>query len=158
MADLCWTDGDFLDIAEQQTAQIDDDDAATTGSIAVVADTDAFATGVWYERYRACRSPAIEAIAARHPGNLYLVTDIAGVPFEEDGIRDGEHLRPWMHQTFLHRLTESNLAHHVLTGSPDQRLEQALIHVDDHLHELRFATPSADRPPAPHPPRQDTHR
>jgi HTH-type transcriptional repressor of NAD biosynthesis genes len=139
MADLCWTDGDFLDIAEAQAAMIDA--ATSTGSIAVVADTDAFATGVWYERYRGCRSPAVEAIAARRPGDLYLVTDIAGVPFEDDGLRDGEHLRRWMHETFLDRLTEARLPHHVLRGSPTERLEQALTHVEHHVNDVRFAAP-----------------
>ena len=33
--------------------------------------------------------------AARRPA-LYLLTDHEGVPFEDDGLRDGEHLRAWM--------------------------------------------------------------
>jgi HTH-type transcriptional repressor of NAD biosynthesis genes len=48
MADLRWTDGDFLTIAERQNA--DEDTAAASGSPVLVCDTDAFATGVWYER------------------------------------------------------------------------------------------------------------
>jgi HTH-type transcriptional repressor of NAD biosynthesis genes len=137
--DLCWTAGDFVDIAERQTALIDD--AAGSGSIVTIADTDAFATGVWHERYRGTRSRAVEAVAARRPGHLYLVTAIEGVPFEDDGIRDGEHVRPWMHETFLTRLTEAGLPFHVVHGSPDERLRSALARVERHLGGLRYAVP-----------------
>jgi nicotinamide riboside kinase len=139
IADQCWTDGDFLDIAQAQSAMLDD--AAGSGSIVVVGDTDAFATGVWYERYRGSRSEAVEAIGNRRLADLYLLTDIEGVPFEDDGVRDGEHLRPWMQERFVERLGAAGLPYHLVTGSPERRLEAALAHVDQHLRDLRFADP-----------------
>jgi HTH-type transcriptional regulator, transcriptional repressor of NAD biosynthesis genes len=125
--DLCWTDGDLLDVAVRQNA--DEDVAAAAGGPVVVCDTDAFATGVWYERYLDGRSPAVEALARRHP--LYLLTDHRDVPFDQDGIRDGQHLRTWMHDRFAERLTETGREWRLVGGAPDERVEQALAAVDD---------------------------
>ena len=52
------------------------------------------ATAIWEERYLGQRPAEVRA-AARWP-DLYLLTDHDGVPFEQDGLRDGEHLREWM--------------------------------------------------------------
>ncbi len=141
VADLEWTPGDFLDIAERQNA---DEDAAATSSPVLVCDTDAFATGIWRERYLGARDPAVEALgdARRHP--LYLLTDPAGVAFEQDGLRDGEHIREWMHQRFVDRLTETDRRWVLVTGSPADRLEHALREIDQLLAESwRFAPPLA---------------
>jgi NadR type nicotinamide-nucleotide adenylyltransferase len=124
MADLRWTDGDFLTIAERQNA--DEDAAAASGSPVLVCDTDAFATGVWYERYLGSRHPGVEAIADRCPHDLYLLTDHADVPFEQDGLRDGEHLRPWMTGRFIERMDETGRPWIALRGSRTERLAQAM--------------------------------
>jgi HTH-type transcriptional repressor of NAD biosynthesis genes len=128
MRDLCWTDGDFLTIAERQNA--DEDAAAAAGSPVLVCDTDAFATGVWYERYLGARHAEVEAIADRRRHDLYLLTDHAGVPFEQDGLRDGEHLRPWMTHRFIERLEETGRPWTALRGSRSERLAQALAAID----------------------------
>ena len=47
----------------------------------------------------------MDAIAAAHRRpDLYLLTD-ANTPFEQDGTRDGELIRDWMHRTFVEELT-----------------------------------------------------
>ncbi len=59
---------------------------------------------MWYRRYISDWSPAVDAIAAAHRRpDLYLLTDI-NTPFEQDGTRDGEHIREWMHQTIAEEL------------------------------------------------------
>jgi HTH-type transcriptional regulator, transcriptional repressor of NAD biosynthesis genes len=128
MEDLRWTDGDFLTIAERQNAE--EDATAAAGSPVLVCDTDAFATGVWYERYLGSRHPGVEAIADRCRHDLYLLTDHAGVPFEQDGLRDGEHLRPWMTQRFVERMDETGRPWIVLRGSRAERLAQGLAAID----------------------------
>jgi NadR type nicotinamide-nucleotide adenylyltransferase len=139
MEDLRWTDGDFLTIAERQNA---DEDAAAAGSPVLVCDTDAFATGVWYERYLGSRHPGVEAIADRRRHDLYLLTGHAGVPFEQDGLRDGEHLRPWMTQRFVERMDETGRPWIALRGSRAERLAQGLAAVDRLVTEgWRFAGP-----------------
>ena len=65
--------------------------------------------------------------------DLYLLTDAAGVPFEDDGLRDGEHLRAWMTSRFRQELGALPVRHLVLTGSFGQRLRAAVRATDDLL-------------------------
>jgi NadR type nicotinamide-nucleotide adenylyltransferase len=93
--DLVWTLGDFEDVAHEQERRIQ----AETASL-VIADNDAFAATVWGERYLGFRP---EIFVGSEP-DLYLLTDHVGVPFEQDGWRDGEHLREWMTGRFEQEL------------------------------------------------------
>jgi HTH-type transcriptional repressor of NAD biosynthesis genes len=129
MADLIWTEHDFVHIAQTQNRR--EDDLARRGGPVLVCDTDAFATGVWHERYRGSRSRATEAQGDTHDHALYLLTSPTGVPFEQDGTRDGEHLREWMHDLFVERLTKSKRRFEVMTGSPAERLRHALTLIDE---------------------------
>lgn len=94
---LVWTLGDFEDVAREQERRI-----RTETAPLVVADNDAFAATVWGERYLGFR-PRIYSGTRPH---LYLLTDHVGVPFEQDGWRDGEHLREWMTGLFERELTQ----------------------------------------------------
>jgi NadR type nicotinamide-nucleotide adenylyltransferase len=94
---LVWTLGDFEDVAREQERRIQ----AETAPL-VIADNDAFAATVWGERYLGFR-PNI--FTGTEP-DLYLLTDHTGVPFEQDGWRDGEHLREWMTGLFERELTQ----------------------------------------------------
>ena len=60
----------------------------------------AFAATVWGERYLGFRP---NLFTGTEP-DLYLLTDHVGVPFEQDGWRDGEHLREWMTGLFEREL------------------------------------------------------
>ncbi|MBC5763822.1 AAA family ATPase [Ramlibacter albus] len=139
---LAWRSEEFVDIAREQLRR--QREAAAQGGPVLVCDTDAFATAIWHERYMGSRDPHVERIAAEEPGDLYLVTHDRGVPFEQDGLRDGESIRGWMTACFLERLAEKGLPHAVLEGSPQQRLETALGHVDALMERSwRFAPPLA---------------
>lgn len=94
---LVWTLGDFEDVAHEQERRIQ----AETAPL-VIADNDAFAATVWGERYLGFRP---NLFTGTEP-DLYLLTDHAGVPFEQDGWRDGEHLREWMTDLFERELTQ----------------------------------------------------
>lgn len=91
-----------------------------------MCDTDARVTAVWEERYLGTASPEVLSMA-REPA-LYLLTDHVGVPFEDDGLRDGEHLRAWMTRRFREVLAGHPVVE--LTGSHDHRLATALAAVD----------------------------
>ncbi|MEK8227591.1 AAA family ATPase [Oerskovia sp. M15] len=58
----------------------------------VVCDTDVLATTLWHERYTGHRSPGVETLAAARRPDLYLLTGDE-IPFVQDGLRDGEHIR-----------------------------------------------------------------
>ena len=94
--DLVWTQGDFEDVAHEQERRIQ----ASTAPL-VIADNDAFAATVWGARYLGFRP---DIFLGSEP-DLYLLTDHVGVPFEQDGWRDGEHLREWMTGLFEQELT-----------------------------------------------------
>jgi HTH-type transcriptional regulator, transcriptional repressor of NAD biosynthesis genes len=128
--DIVWSESDFVHIAAEQTRL--EDEAARHGGPVLVCDTDALATCVWHERYRGGGSAVVDAVAAAMPPRaLYLLTDHREVPFEDDGLRDGEHIRPWMTDRFAQVLRSARVPWKPVTGTPDERLAVALKHVDD---------------------------
>ncbi|HEY3873804.1 MAG TPA: AAA family ATPase [Actinocrinis sp.] len=132
--DLVWTDADFELVAAQQCAD-EDHDAALGGPI-LVCDTDALATTVWQERYVGAATDPVRAVAAAmKPRALYILTGHEGVPFEDDGMRDGEHLRPWMTGRFRELLADRPVPWIEVAGDRPARLRQALAAVDALLAE-----------------------
>jgi HTH-type transcriptional regulator, transcriptional repressor of NAD biosynthesis genes len=128
--DAVWTEEDFVDIACEQNRR--ENEAARQGGPVLVCDTDAMATAIWHERYLGTRSASVERVAdAMAPRALYLLTDHADVPFEDDGLRDGEHLRAWMNGRFVDVLSACPTPWHLVSGPPDHRLRSALRHIDD---------------------------
>ncbi|QRY62138.1 AAA family ATPase [Gordonia sp. PDNC005] len=126
---LEWTTEQFTAIAAEQTRR--ENDAARAHPL-VIADTDAFATMLWERRYVGSHSTgALTAATSELPRRaLYLVTDHVGVPFEQDGWRDGEHIRVTMHDWFVDELTAAGHSWVLLRGSPSERLEYAIATVD----------------------------
>jgi HTH-type transcriptional repressor of NAD biosynthesis genes len=127
--DVVWTEQDFVDIAREQNRL--EDVAARRGGPVLVCDTDALATCVWHERYRRAWSMKVDLVAnAMAPRALYLLTDHADVPFEDDGLRDGEHLREWMTARFAAVLRTGRVPWHRVSGPPEVRLASALRLID----------------------------
>lgn len=142
MDDLAWFTDDFETIAAEQTRL--ENEAAKAGSPVLICDTDAFATTVWERRYAGNDSfGALKAATVDlPPRTVYLVTDHVGVPFVQDGIRDGEHLREEMTGWFLDALTEAGHSWVLLTGSLEDRLALAVRVVDQVVaHRFSFADP-----------------
>jgi NadR type nicotinamide-nucleotide adenylyltransferase len=129
--DIAWTAGHFAECArEQDTAE---EAAARSGSPILICDTDSFATAIWEERYLGSVSPPVAAASAARRPALYLLTDHAGVPFEDDGIRDGEHLRPWMTGRFRAELAARPVPYLGLSGGRAERLTGAVEACDEVL-------------------------
>lgn len=119
-----WRTEEFAEIAREQCRR--ENAAARLCNRVLICDTDAFATRVWHHRYMNYWSPAVDAIAAEHRRpDLYLLTDVA-TPFEQDGTRDGELIREWMHRTFVEQLTADRRPSVELKGSRAQRLAIAM--------------------------------
>lgn len=118
-----WTDQDFIDIAAEQQRR--EDHAARQSDRLLICDTNAWATGTWYERYMGGRSADVDAIGALDRADLYLVPD-PSVPFVQDGLRDGEHVREWMHARFLELLQQQGRRFEVLSGTYEERYREAL--------------------------------
>jgi nicotinamide riboside kinase len=127
--ELVWRTDEFVAIAQRQNAL--EDAAARSGGPVLVCDTDAFATGIWHERYLGRPDPGVERLGRVHP--LYLLTHHDGVPFEQDGIRDGEAIRAWMTDRFLDALSATGRPTVVLRGNLDERVAAGLAAIDELL-------------------------
>ncbi|MGW1816606.1 AAA family ATPase [Streptomyces sp. NPDC002125] len=142
--DVSFTTDDFPLIAETQNAR--EDAAARVGSPVLFCDTDSFATTVWHERYIGGRNPLVEKTADRNTHHLWLLTDHEGVAFEDDGLRDGEELRPWMTDRFRAELARTGRGFIEITGSRDERLATAVAAVDGLLAAgWHFTAPLPER-------------
>jgi NadR type nicotinamide-nucleotide adenylyltransferase len=149
LEELVWEEADFAEIAATQNRW--EDEAAATGSPLLVCDTDAFATSVWEHRYLGADSHGAETapVLSSASPRLYLVTDDEGVPFVQDGWRDGEHIRAEMTGWFLDRLTRAGHSWVLLTGSVSERIDLAVRVTDEALDRAaRFADPLGFSRPA----------
>ena len=117
-----WSHQEFVDIATEQQAR--ENLAAGYANRVLICDTNAFATGTWHERYHGARNARVDAIGARDRGHLYLLT-APDVPFVQDGFRDGEHIRTWMHERFKAQLEEGTVPFRIIDGPYPRRLETA---------------------------------
>ena len=120
---------EFAHIAARQCEL--EDEAARRANRILICDTDAFATSVWHRRYMGARSPEVETIVAQHRRpDLYLLTDI-GTPFVQDGTRDGETVREWMHETFVEELRAQGRNFRRVSGSHDERLRRSVGYIEE---------------------------
>lgn len=123
-----WSHGEFEKIAQAQNTL--EDSLAEQSNGLVICDTDAFATGVWHERYLGSRSKNIENLGKKKNHILYILTK-DDIPFVQDGTRDGEHVRHWMHNRFIERLKEDHKKYIVVSGSREERLQAAIAAIDN---------------------------
>jgi NadR type nicotinamide-nucleotide adenylyltransferase len=127
-----WTSDEFTHIAAEQQRR--EDAAAGTANRVLFCDTNAFATGLWHERYMGSRCAAVDAVGARDRADLYLLAE-PDFPFVQDGVRDGEHIRDWMHDRFVEELAWLRTPVPVvrLRGTLASRLAAAASAVEDVL-------------------------
>lgn len=143
---LVWDHDDFDAVAARQT--VTEEAAAASGSPLLVCDTDAFATSVWERRYLGARARPPQPWATRlPPRGVYLLTDHTDVPFVQDGLRDGEHLRAAMTGWFVDALVRAGHSWVLLTGSLPRRLDLAVRVCDQLLADRHtFAAPLPEPP------------
>jgi HTH-type transcriptional repressor of NAD biosynthesis genes len=139
--DLVWLPEHFAHIARTQTRM---EQSAALACALVIADTDAFATSLWERRYVGAHSTAaLEEATSKLPRrDLYLVTDHVDVPFDQDGWRDGEHIRPEMTAWIIDGLTARGLPWVLLRGPHESRLGYSIEVVDALLQKnTTFVSP-----------------
>lgn len=127
-----WSPDEFVEIATEQQAR--EEKAARRANRILFADTNAFATGTWHERYYGRRDPLVDEIGARDKVDLYLLT-APDVPFVQDGSRDGEHIREWMDRRFAEQLSKGTTPVVRLEGPYDQRFGKAVSAAEGLLRE-----------------------
>lgn len=126
-----WRPDEFVHIARVQ--RLWEDACALAANRVLLCDTDALATTVWQQKYAPGTSTA-EVAALIRPFDRYMVT-APDVPWVDDGLRDGEDDRGWMHECFVAALRERGARFEVLRGSWDERHAQARDVIDELLRE-----------------------
>lgn len=116
-----WTSEEFEHIARMQNEM--ENTLARKANKVLICDTDAFATGVWHERYMGKRSKKVEELDEGNK-DFYLVADV-DIPFVQDGTRDGEKIRKWMHENFLKKLEKKGVEFAVISGDREERVSKA---------------------------------
>lgn len=122
-----WTTKEFIHIATMQNST--ESALAEVCNKILICDTDAFATSVWHERYMESQSDAVEILADEQQHALYILTGDE-IPFVQDGTRDGEQIRHWMHDRFVEKLTETKRPFVIVRGSKEERLARAIEQID----------------------------
>lgn len=95
----------------------------------IICDTNAFATRLWHERYMGRLESSADSIATQDKVDLYILTGDE-IPFEDDGLRDGEYIRPDMQQRFREELMTQPVPFIEVNGSVKQRLKAATERID----------------------------
>ncbi|KGN30531.1 cytidyltransferase [Knoellia sinensis KCTC 19936] len=116
-----WHTAEF-DLVAREQARVEDAEAAKTPVPLLICDTDVLATAVWHERYVGSLSPTVEALAKSRVPDLYILTGDE-IPFVQDGLRDGEHVRPWMTERFREVLSGQPAPWIEVRGSRAERLD-----------------------------------
>ena len=127
-----WHTAEFDLIAREQAAQ-EDAAAAAAPRPLLVCDTDPFATTLWHERYVGGPSPTVQAFADARPAPALYVLTGDEIPFVQDGMRDGEHVRAWMQKRFRDELAAGGVPWLEVRGAPEERLAAATAAVDEVL-------------------------
>ncbi len=111
----------------------------------LICDTDIVATAIWHERYVGVPAPTIVARAAGHLPALFILTGDE-IPFVQDGLRDGEHVRHAMQRRFREVLEAYPTPWVEVRGSVQERVGQAGVAIDAMLtRAFRFAPPLDQR-------------
>lgn len=109
----------------------------------LVCDTDALATTIWHERYVGpCPEHLVER-AARHRPLAYVLTGDE-IPFVQDGLRDGEHLRHAMQHRFRDVLTAQSVPWIEVRGAVDHRVAAARALIEPLLAKSLRIGPSLE--------------
>ena len=112
----------------------------------LVCDTDVLATALWHERYVGRPAPRILQRSADHVPDLYLLTGDE-IPFVQDGLRDGRHIRHAMQERFRRVLEGQDAPWMEVRGSVTQRVAASVPAVRAAIERrLTFGAPLEGRP------------
>lgn len=128
---------DFIDMANRQNKE---EFILTQNSDKIlICDNDSFAITIWCERYLGKYHNEIydiykNADFLNNKDKIYILTK-PNVPFVQDGLRDGEHIRDWMFERFLQELTDKCLNFHIIDSSDyKERIDKAIDIIDKNIY------------------------
>jgi nicotinamide riboside kinase len=120
---------DFIKMAERQNKE--EFELTNKSEKILICDNDSFALTIWCERYLGKYYDEIfkiyqNADYLKNNEKIYILTK-PNVPFIQDGLRDGEHIRDWMYNRFIEELTAKNMKYYII-DSPnyEERINKAI--------------------------------
>ncbi|WP_375388367.1 AAA family ATPase [uncultured Amnibacterium sp.] len=119
-----WRSDEF-DLVVDRQIELEDRALRRVPKPLLICDTDVLATALWHERYVGEPAPRILERAAAHPPALYILTGDE-IPFVQDGLRDGEHIRSAMQERFREVLAVQSVQWIEVRGALDERVSAAL--------------------------------
>lgn len=122
-----WYSKEFDVIADLQNKT--EDELARYCNKVLICDTNAFATELWHERYMGAMSQSVKRLAHKNKYALYILTGDE-IPFEQDGMRDGEHIRHDMHKRFVAELDKQSVPHIIVRGSVKKRIAESVRQIN----------------------------
>lgn len=120
---------DLVEIAKQQHNQ--EQAALSHAPNKIVCDTDLLVIMIWSEvKYGRC-DPWITAtfensIKQQASSRYYYLCDF-NIPWQADPLRENPHNRDELFNLYLQKLIAYELAHSIVKGEPEVRLQQALV-------------------------------
>lgn len=104
----------------------------------LICDNDSFALSIWCERYLGNYQNIIydiykNAIELENEKKIYILTK-PNVPFVQDGLRDGEHIREWMYNKFIEEFENKNIKYYILEShNYEERTQKAIEIIEKYL-------------------------
>jgi HTH-type transcriptional repressor of NAD biosynthesis genes len=127
---------DFIKMANRQNQE--ELELTNKSEKILICDNDSFALTIWCERYLGKYYGEIfdmyqNADYLKNNEKIYILTK-PNVPFVQDGLRDGEHIRDWMYNRFLEELTTKNMKYYII-DSPyyEERINKAIEIIEINL-------------------------
>jgi HTH-type transcriptional repressor of NAD biosynthesis genes len=124
-----WRSDEF-DLVVDRQLQLEQQALRRVPKPLLVCDTDVLATALWHERYVGEPAPRILRRGAAHRPALYVLTGDE-IPFVQDGMRDGEHIRHDMQQRFREVLAAQAVPWVEVRGSVEARTAAVLPLIAD---------------------------
>ncbi|EMY3583735.1 conserved hypothetical protein [Flavobacterium psychrophilum] len=132
---------DLLPIAIGQTKS--ENEALLKANKFLFCDTNLLVTKVYSEAYYGFCNPIINKAAAEHQYDLFFLTDI-DLPFEKDDLRDSQENRDKFFTVFENSLIENNKPYIKISGNKKQRLEKAILIINDLIYAKKMGFSSHD--------------
>ncbi len=136
-----WTSDEFLQVAEEQTRR--EDAGARDCNRILICDTNALATRLWHRRYMDFEDPRLASFSENIRADLYLLTGDE-IPFVQDGLRDGEHIRHEMHRWFAEVLEKQSVPWLLIRGTRFDRIRQAVVGINSRIDSGSGVSPSSE--------------
>ncbi len=138
--ELPWRSDEF-DLIMDRQIELENDARRRTRTPLLICDTDALATTIWHHRYVGPCPPHLLNRALGHRPLAYVLTGDE-IPFVQDGLRDGEHLRHRMQRQFRDALAAQPAPWIEVRGSVTERTAAARDFIDPLVRDALRVGPS----------------